>query len=71
MWQEINAEWLSCHWWQESQRRRIAAMLIFLLVLLVTATTIALVRTISSDGYGSRPAPRSHHHDAPHGHGVR
>ncbi|NRQ50923.1 hypothetical protein [Aeromicrobium stalagmiti] len=46
-------------------------MLIFLLVLLVTATTIALVRTISSDGYGSRPAPRSHHHDAPHGHGVR
>ena len=38
-------------------------MLIALLVILVTASTIALVRTISTDGYGIRPVPRSHHDD--------
>jgi hypothetical protein len=38
-------------------------MLIALLILLVTATTVALVRTISADGYGLRPAPRNHHHE--------
>jgi hypothetical protein len=34
--------------------------MIILLLLLVLATTIALVRTISSDGYGHRPIPPSH-----------
>jgi len=37
--------------------------MMILLLVLVTATTIALVRTISSDGYGTRPTPRSHPDD--------
>lgn len=42
-------------------------MMIFVLALLVTATTIALARAISSDGYGSRPIPPSRYDDlAPH-----
>lgn len=63
MWQKINHLWLFCHWWQDSNRRRITAMTILLIALtalLVTATTVVLARTILSDGYGTRPAPRSH-----------
>ena len=60
MWQENNDYWHSCHWWQECHDSRITAMMILLLVL-VTATTIALARAVLTDGYGTRPAPRSHH----------
>ena len=35
-------------------------MMILLLALLVIASGIALVQAISNDGYGTRPAPRSH-----------
>ncbi|MEV7396171.1 hypothetical protein [Aeromicrobium sp. NPDC092404] len=35
-------------------------MFIIVLALLVIATGIALVVQIPKDGYGSRPAPRSH-----------
>lgn len=35
--------------------------MLILLLLLVLATTVALVRAISSDGYGTRPVPPSHH----------
>lgn len=43
---------------------RITAMVSFVFVLAVgagvTASVIALVRAVSSDGYGWRPGPRSH-----------
>jgi hypothetical protein len=35
-------------------------MLILLLAILVIASGIAVVRAIPHDGYGTRPAPRSH-----------
>jgi hypothetical protein len=35
-------------------------MMILLLAILVIASGIALVRAIPHDGYGTRPAPRSH-----------
>nr|MCW2727177.1 hypothetical protein [Aeromicrobium sp.] len=40
-------------------------MMILALVLLVTAIAVVLARTISSDGYGTRPIPPSHHDDLP------
>lgn len=39
--------------------------MILLLILLATTATIVLPRTISRDGYGSRPAPPSHPDDLP------
>ncbi|MDX6277809.1 MAG: hypothetical protein QOJ72_1937 [Nocardioidaceae bacterium] len=35
-------------------------MMILLAAILVLASGIALVRAIPHDGYGTRPAPRSH-----------
>jgi uncharacterized iron-regulated membrane protein len=59
-WQEINGQWHSSHWWQNLNASSITAMflLVALLILLVTGV---LVHVIRRDGYGSRPAPRSHH----------
>ncbi len=61
-WQEINACWHFCHWWQESEQTRVTAMILLVAALLVLTLTItiALVRTVRRDGYGSRPPPRSH-----------
>lgn len=60
MWQELNADWLSSHSWQEIHRSRLTAMIIVIAVLLVLTFAIILTRTIRTDGYGSRPPPRSH-----------
>ena len=40
-------------------------MFIFLIALLVLATGIALAVQIPKDGYGTRPAPRSHYDSFP------
>lgn len=40
-------------------------MLILAFALFMIVTTVALVRTISSDGYGKRPIPPSRHDDFP------
>jgi hypothetical protein len=39
--------------------------LILILVSLLALVVGALVRTITTDGYGFRPPPRSHHDDLP------
>ncbi|GAA3534706.1 hypothetical protein GCM10022234_34420 [Aeromicrobium panaciterrae] len=62
MWQEINECWHYCHWWRDIRKSRITAMLI-LIALLVTAAGAVLVAQVRKDGYGSRPAPRSHYDD--------
>jgi hypothetical protein len=65
-WQKINVVRHLCHWWHESIRRTISAMNLLMLILLVSATTgllwagLSLYETITGDGYGRRPAPRSH-----------
>ena len=69
-WQKINDRCHSCHWWQESNERRLSAMNELILILLATVATAALVwgvialfDFIARDGYGVRPAPRSHQQD--------
>ena len=37
---------------------------LMLLLVLLSAAVVATASTVLRDGYGSRPAPRSHPHDA-------
>jgi hypothetical protein len=41
----------------------IAFLMVFLLFALLGLTLWSVVRAVSSDGLGHRPAPRSHEHD--------
>ena len=59
MWQQINGVWHFCHWWQNHIEGRISAMFTVAIVLLVLAAGFGLL-VIPKDGYGTRPAPRSH-----------
>lgn len=38
-------------------------ILLMLLLVLLSAAVVATASTVLRDGYGSRPAPRSHHQD--------
>jgi hypothetical protein len=67
LWQKSNVRCHFCHWWQDPAGRRINAMNSFdtvLQVLLLVAALIGLLAglaaTLRHDGYGHRPAPRSH-----------
>ena len=42
---------------------RVMTLLILILVPFLAVVVAALVRTITSDGYGYRPGPRSHYDD--------
>jgi hypothetical protein len=63
MWLDLDGPWQTCHWWQVLDERRIAAMFILILILALSASVIALAALVALDGYGSRPAPRSHPRD--------
>ena len=39
-------------------------MFLLVVILALSTAVIALAVLVSLDGYGSRPAPRSHHRDA-------
>ncbi len=59
MWQQINGVWHFCHWWQYRDDGKITAMFTVAIILLVIAAGFGLL-VIPKDGYGTRPAPRSH-----------
>ena len=59
MWQQINGVWHFCHWWRDRDGGMITAMFTVAIVLLVIAAGFGLL-VIPKDGYGTRPAPRSH-----------
>jgi hypothetical protein len=61
MWQKINGPWLICHWWHDLYVGRITAMIALMLLALLAITVGAILAVqIRHDGYGTRPAPRSH-----------
>lgn len=70
-WQEIDAQWLACHWWQDVTRSILTAMSILtflvtvLAVLAMAFVVFTVVHLVSTDGLqGSRRTPpRSHHTD--------
>lgn len=65
-WQEIDAQCLSCHSWQEVYESMITAMtavLILLAVALIVAIAFAALRDVHDDGYGRRLPPASHPRD--------
>jgi hypothetical protein len=64
MWQEIEGEGLSCHWWREHKERRITAMteiltsvLVLVVLLAGLAALIHLARTDSFAGPGTGYRP--------------
>ncbi len=61
IWQEINGEWHSCHWWQDPVRRRITAMTFLILMSVLAAVMIAhSLRLVAHDGRGPQRPPASH-----------
>jgi len=63
IWQQINAQWHSCHWWQECHGRMITAMNTVLIILLVIAVAAVAVETLlvtRHDDRGTTPPPPSH-----------
>jgi len=71
-WQEIDARWHPCHWWQDVARRMITAMGILIEILaisvffLVVGVGAYLGDYIRDDGYrrsARRTPPRSHYSD--------
>ena len=69
MWQEINAQWHCCHWWQRIGERRITAMTALVILALFSTFVLAyaVVHVLRHDPRrADLPGPRSHHHqDAP------
>ena len=66
-WQKLDACRQFCRSWQDLRARRLSAMttvavlaLALLALALLIALTVALVRTIASDGRGHDTPPRSH-----------
>jgi hypothetical protein len=69
-WQKSNGDCHSCHWWQYLVRRTIGAMnsiatllQVLLLIAVLVGLLAGLAATLRHDGYGHRPAPRSHRGD--------
>jgi hypothetical protein len=63
IWQKINAQWHSCHWWHECDGRMITAMNTVLIILLVIAVAAVAVETLlvtRHDDRGTTPPPPSH-----------
>lgn len=63
MWQEINGDRHSCHWWQDLCGGRLSAMTTIILVLLLIATFAALGRYASRDRFGGPEMRRGGHPD--------
>ena len=63
-WQKINAQWHSCHSWQECLGGMITAMT-FLIILLAVAVLLSVetVRRVITDGQGPQRPPVSHFQD--------
>jgi uncharacterized membrane protein len=62
-WQFFEYAWHICHSWRDLQHKRITAMTLLILILATAIGALALWflnRVIDADGFGRRPAPRSH-----------